>query len=378
MLGGFTEGQRTNDGGRCMRSVHGGGGRRGAHIGGLLALLVFSLAWACLAVTPAMAEDGTAHIMGQVTDARTHAGISSEDDSDYSVFAAAYIADGPDWYWVNDSTTDASGNYDITGLPAGTYIVGFSEMLGSYRGQFFNGKATDVSADHVTVVDGAVTSGINAALEPGARITGTLTDASSGLAVNRHLMSIRTYAKNGSDWTLVDDSDAIIDGGYYNVGGLVAGTYHIEFVPESGYQSQFYNGSPTQATATDIVVGDGEVKEETNLVLVPLAKLPTSITIKTAATTTTRGKTVTLSGAVTPLGMIGTNIVVYVKKPGSSRWTYSSNRTTYALGGAAAWQYKYYFKPAMAKGTYTYKAVVPDSSTFIGSTSPTTVSIRLR
>ena len=60
---------------------------------------------------------------------------------------------------------------------------------------------------------------------------------------------------------------------------------------------------------------------------------PTSITIRTAATSTTIGKTVPLSGAVTPIAMIGVNIVVYVMKPGKTYWTYSSNRTVYNLGG---------------------------------------------
>ena len=43
----------------------------------------------------------------------------------------------------------------------------------------------------------------------------------------------------------------------------------------------------------------------------------------------------------------------------------------------AAWQYKYYFKPGMAKGYYVYKAVVPAWPGFLGSTTPNTVSIRL-
>lgn len=65
-------------------------------------------------------------------------------------------------------------------------------------------------------------------------------------------------------------------------------------------------------------------------------------------------------------------------KPGRAYWSYSSNRTVYYTGGGAAWQYKYYFKPGMVKGSYVFKAVVPAYSGFLASTSPTTVSIRLR
>ena len=76
--------------------------------------------------------------------------------------------------------------------------------------------------------------------------------------------------------------------------------------------------------------------------------------------------------------MIGKNIVVYVKKPGRTFYSYSSNRTTYLLNGKAAWQYKYTFVRGMAKGVYTYKAVAPAWPGFLTSTSPTTVSISVR
>ena len=104
----------------------------------------------------------------------------------------------------------------------------------------------------------------------------------------------------------------------------------------------------------------------------------TSITIKTTATATAIGKTPILSGAVTPTDCIGENMVVYVMKPGSARWTYSSNRTVYALGAGAAWQYKYTFKRGMTKGVYKFKAVMSAWPGYLTSTSPTTVNIRLK
>ena len=111
--------------------------------------------------------------------------------------------------------------------------------------------------------------------------------------------------------------------------------------------------------------------------------LTTSITIKATATTTYAGKTPVLSGAVTPSSMIGVNIVCYVMKPGKTYWTYSSNRTVYNLNGSPAWQYKYYFKPGMARGYYKFKAVAPapgfaSSAGFATSTSPMTVTIRVK
>ena len=104
----------------------------------------------------------------------------------------------------------------------------------------------------------------------------------------------------------------------------------------------------------------------------------TSTTIKTSAMTARIGSIPILAGAVTPTDIVGNIIVVYVMKPGSSRWSYSSNRTVYAAGTGAAWQYKYTFKKGMTKGVYKFKAVVPAGNGFLASTSPTTVSIKLK
>jgi hypothetical protein len=109
--------------------------------------------------------------------------------------------------------------------------------------------------------------------------------------------------------------------------------------------------------------------------VVPLA---TSITIRTSATSARIGSRPVLSGSVTPTAMIGRVIVVYVKKPGKRYWTYSSNRGVFSSGSAGGWSYKYYFKRGMAKGVYTFKACVLAQPGFLGSDSPTTVSIRLK
>jgi subtilisin family serine protease len=109
----------------------------------------------------------------------------------------------------------------------------------------------------------------------------------------------------------------------------------------------------------------------------PAAAAASSITIRTSATTSAIGKTPVLSGRVTPGASIGTNVVVYVRKPGRAYYSYSSNRTVYSLSGGAAWQYKYYFKRGMPKGVYSFKAVVSGSATLAGSES-SVVTVRLK
>jgi len=107
------------------------------------------------------------------------------------------------------------------------------------------------------------------------------------------------------------------------------------------------------------------------------ADAATSITIRSSATTTYIGRTPMLRGSVTPPGMIGRNIVVYVQKPGKSYWTYSSTRTVYSSSDGAIWMCKYYFRPGMTRGVYRYKAVVPARPGLLASSS-STIAIRLR
>ena len=115
----------------------------------------------------------------------------------------------------------------------------------------------------------------------------------------------------------------------------------------------------------------------------PTGPVPTSITIKTAATATYIGRTVRLSGLVTPQTMIGRNIVVYVMKPGKTYWTYSSNRTVYTYAGSpASWVYPYYLKPGMARGHYKFKARCPApgfaSSAGLATSESPAIIVRLR
>jgi hypothetical protein len=108
-----------------------------------------------------------------------------------------------------------------------------------------------------------------------------------------------------------------------------------------------------------------------------VAPVQTAITINANMSTSRIGGVPMLSGSVSPNGLFGRVIVVYVQKPGSPRWTYSSNRVAYAVGTGTAWGYKYTFKRGMSKGTYKFKAAVPVGTGIVGSSS-TITSIRVK
>lgn len=97
---------------------------------------------------------------------------------------------------------------------------------------------------------------------------------------------------------------------------------------------------------------------------------PTSITIRTNATSVARGKSFILSGIVTPASLIGTNIQVMVKYPTKSFYSYSSLRTVYSNAGVPSWWYRYNTLTSQPAGVFKFYAFVPASATFAYSQSP--------
>jgi Carboxypeptidase regulatory-like domain len=102
---------------------------------------------------------------GKVEDAVTEAGLAE-------VEVCAESTSGT----YRCALTGADGTYAIAGLESGNYIVVFSPLNGNYVGQFYGG-ATYESAKAVSVGAAGSVTGIDAHLQRGATITGTVISA---------------------------------------------------------------------------------------------------------------------------------------------------------------------------------------------------------
>ena len=78
--------------------------------------------------------------------------------------------------------TDAAGNYTVRGLAATAYTIEFSANGANYLKQYFPAKTSQGAAEPVTVAAGEEKDGVDAAMQPGGRITGTVTRAADGQA----------------------------------------------------------------------------------------------------------------------------------------------------------------------------------------------------
>jgi hypothetical protein len=109
---------------------------------------------------------------------------------------------------------------------------------------------------------------------------------------------------------------------------------------------------------------------------ISLARARATIGIKADATSARIGKSVTLSGSVTPTAAIGATVTIYVQRPGKA-WARVSGVAVDATGGVATWRGSYSFKRGMRTGVYTFKAVIPAVAGWLGATSKT-VSVRVK
>lgn len=196
-------------------------------------------------------------ITGTVTAASSHAALSGIEVEVYD--AAGNVAS------TRYTTTDDDGQYTVGGLPVGSYKVAFFDSISgnNYAPQDYNDQGSLGSASTVTVSAGATTSGIDAALQPGGQIAGTVTDAATHAPLVG--MNVDAYDSSGN-LVYVTQTDA---SGDYLVGDLATGSYRLGFgfagaAATTSYVPQFYSGAATLASASAIAVTAGVTTAKIN------------------------------------------------------------------------------------------------------------------
>ncbi len=143
--------------------------------------------------------------------------------------------------------TDASGNYQVTGLIAGSYIVQFKPSSGGYAAEWYDNQSTALTATPVTVTTGGTTSAINAQVDLGARFSGQVV-AEGGGPIQSAQVSI--YDSSGQ---YVGGAYTDAAGNYTTNPGLATGSYRLKFTAYSQL-SEYYNHKPSLETATALAV----------------------------------------------------------------------------------------------------------------------------
>ncbi len=222
-------------------------------------------------------------------------------------------------------TTGSGGEYTISGLESGSYIVEFNgafETKLNYARQYFDDTSSERDADAVPVGSGPV-SGINAALAPGGEIAGTVKNTEGSL-----LDDIEVCALDGEKFV---ERCATTDAqGEYTIVGVAAGGHDVEFATalEGGgnYVPQYYDGQETLSNATAVPVSAEATASGIDAVLSPGGQI-----------------TGTVTSFATHLGLPEVEVCAFVTGGPVSRCTATEPTGAYDLSSLATGEYEVLF-----------------------------------
>jgi protocatechuate 3,4-dioxygenase beta subunit len=241
-----------------------------------------------------------------------------------------------------NATTEANGTYTVPGLPAGNYKVEFYANGQYYETQWYKDEGSEAEADVLTLTAGESEMGIDAALEPEAALSGTVT------ATDGEPLSGVEVLVQSTDGGVSQGADTRADG-TYTVNGLPADSYTVEFDATGQYYAvQWYRDASSQESANVITLTPGESYTEANAALTPTAA-------------TVRGETT--SGNGQPLSGVE---VVLVESEGAIAATATTEPDgLYVVNGLRAGVYTVEFQPSLGDYLPQY---------YDGQSSPTTAS----
>jgi hypothetical protein len=214
-----------------------------------IGLIVVAVSLSC---TPSALAASTGQISGRVTNTSS----APIDGIEVCAFGAGPEESSAESYGC--AKTSSSGEYTITGLASGQYDVEFispAESEPGYITQYYEGTTSFEDAKAVPVNAPATTSGINAALEEGGRITGEVTRTSGGLGGTPiEGIEVCASAVHAEGYGCAKTKS----NGIYTITGLGSGNYDVEFASpfESGldFVSQYWEYTHSRSEAKEVSV----------------------------------------------------------------------------------------------------------------------------
>ena len=180
-------------------------------------------------------------ISGLVTDAAGH-----------PVGGVCVIVDDPDG---DAAMTKPDGEYELLGVHSGSYVVQFTGgcgSAGSLAPQFYPDEQSSPFATAIAFHTATVTPDINATMQPGGTIEGTLTDSSGHLA-SRACAAIFSPTEYFPDQFSgrAPRFFTTVEHGHYKFANLPSSSFDIAFGCD-GYASEYYREQPSLVTATAV------------------------------------------------------------------------------------------------------------------------------
>ncbi len=155
------------------------------------------------------------------------------------------------------ATTNANGEYMLSPLVTGEYVVSFSAPFEGpldYATQYYDGQSFYPQANKVAVTTGLTASSIDAAMQPGGNISGRVTAAASGTALEGIEVCVLPVGQGGARERCAETNA----NGEYTVTQLAAGQDIVElgspFGKNKSYQREYYGGKASYSEAAPVSV----------------------------------------------------------------------------------------------------------------------------
>jgi 5-hydroxyisourate hydrolase-like protein (transthyretin family) len=255
-----------------------------------------------------------------------------------------YAYQGASNYYNDWAYTASNGAYQIGPLDPGQYRL-FFYSPDLHASEWYSNAAHYQGAQALPVAGNV--PNINAALEQGGRITGTVTGPAGVPLANT---GVEVYEAGSGQYLSYGRTDA--NGRYATEIGLNNGWYRVFFSAPEGYASEWYNDQMTRGTATFISVTLGVTKTNINAQLAALAVGAISGTL-TAADTGQR---------------LSMWVYAYDANGNSVKSAYAFNGA-YLLSGLAPGSYRVWFA-----GSGLYPSRYYDNKTDLASANPVPVT----
>jgi hypothetical protein len=306
------------------------------------------------ALTTAAAANGT--VTGTVT-----AGGAALDDA--AITALRLEPWG--WEWWDSTQAGPTGDYEIS-LSPGTYLLRFEDTDGIYAPEFYADAERQQDATQVVVGDGATVENIDAELVEGAHLSGTVRnpsgDALADVSVYAYTQEYDTVAQE-SYWSYAGD-DVTAANGLYDVAGLAAGDYVLEFYDgQDRYRHEYYQNARDIDAATPLTVATSELHAVPDVTLDDYSRITGTVTNAAGAS------------------VAGAEVSAYVWDPIDGWWYDVSSATTdgngaYVLARLQPGQYVIGFRDDTGNlaSTYYPDSVLQDGATPVAVGEAATVS----
>ena len=234
---------------------------------------LFGLALAATSAYPA----GEGYISGTVRDEAS--GLPLAD-----VFVYVYNSNGVQ---IAEGMTNGAGVYTTDELAAGSYYARTSTWLSrdAYFDELYHevacpfGQCTVTSGTPIHVTAGATTTGIDFSLTPGGRISGTVTDAATGLPLANVYVAVHTSTGSAVTSGRTDSS-----GVYTSYAQLPSGSFYARTSNNLGYSDEVYadiscpSGACSVTSGTPISVTAGTTTAGIDFALSPGGRVGGSVT----------------------------------------------------------------------------------------------------